>query len=57
MNKRPLTTFMNFFDGKYPDWLKKFVVKPEVGKSEVVKIENPKDNMSLTKINILTNIN
>lgn len=48
---------MNFFDGKYPDWLKKFVVKPEVGKSDVVKIENPKDNMSLTKINILTNIN
>ena len=56
MNKRPLTTFMNFFDGKYPGWLKSLIIKPLMGKIEKVELEKVKDTVSLTKVNILTNI-
>ena len=47
---------MNFFDGKYPSWLKPLVIKPIMGKIEKVELEKVKDTVSLTKMNILTNI-
>ena len=47
---------MNFFDGKYPQWLKHLIIKPLMGKKQKVELEKVKDTVSITKMNILTNI-
>ena len=47
---------MNFFDGKYPSWIKPLVIKPLMGKVEKVELEKVKDTVSITKMNILTNV-